>query len=70
MRIAFMPVSTRRQAQAQTVERQLERLKRYADEQSRAIPVDHIFRDDGHSGAFLKRLGLDRLRNRVTSIRF
>jgi site-specific DNA recombinase len=56
-----------RQAQAQTVEQQLERLKRYADEQSWAIPVEHIFRDDGYSGASLKRPGLDRLRDRAVA---
>ena len=68
MRIAFYArVSTQRQAQAQTVEQQLERLKRYADEQSLAVPVEHIFRDDGYSGASLKRPGLDRLRDRAAA---
>jgi site-specific DNA recombinase len=68
MRIAFYArVSTQRQAQAQTVEQQLERLKRYAEEQSWAVPVEHIFRDDGYSGASLKRPGLDRLRDRAAA---
>lgn len=68
MRIAFYArVSTQRQAQAQTVEQQLERLKRYAEEQSWTVPVEHIFRDDGYSGASLKRPGLDRLRDRAAA---
>lgn len=68
MRIAFYArVSTQRQAQAQTVEQQLDRLKRYAEEQSWAVPVEHIFRDDGYSGASLKRPGLDRLRDRAAA---
>lgn len=68
MRIAwYARVSTQRQAQAQTVEQQLDRLKRYADEQSWATPVEHIFRDDGYSGASLKRPGLDRLRDQAAA---
>ena len=68
MRIAFYArVSTQRQAQAQTVEQQLDRLKRYADDQSWAVPVEHIFRDDGYTGASLKRPGLDRLRDRAAA---
>jgi site-specific DNA recombinase len=58
MRIAFyVRVSTQRQAQAQTVEQQLERLKRYAEEQSWAVPVEHIFRDDGYSGGARQEVG-------------
>ena len=30
------------------------------------MPVENIFRDDGYSGASLKRPGLDRLRDRAT----
>jgi site-specific DNA recombinase len=68
MRVAlYARVSTQRQAQAQTVEQQLDRLKHYADEQIWAVPVEHIFRDDGYSGASLKRPGLDRLRDRAVA---
>jgi len=66
MRVAlYARVSTQRQAQAQTVEQQLERLKKYADEQGWTIPIENVFRDDGYSGASLKRPGLDRLRDRA-----
>ena len=66
MRVAlYARVSTQRQAQAQTVEQQLERLKRYADEHGWPVPIENVFRDDGYSGASLKRPGLDRLRDRA-----
>jgi site-specific DNA recombinase len=68
MRIAlYARVSTQRQAQAQTVEQQLDRLKKYADEQGWLVPIENIFRDDGYSGASLKRPGLDRLRDRAAA---
>ncbi len=68
MRVAlYGRVSRQRQAQAQTVEQQIERLTNYARQQSWDIPVDQIYRDDGYSGATLKRPGLDRLRDRVVA---
>ena len=68
MRVAlYARVSTQRQAQAQTVEQQLERLKNYAQQQSWPIPVERVFRDDGYSGASLKRPGLDRLRDQAAA---
>ena len=54
MRVAlYARVSTRRQAQAQTVEQQLERLMGHARQQGWDVPLDRIFRDDGYSGASL-----------------
>jgi site-specific DNA recombinase len=68
MRIAiYARVSTQRQAQAQTIEQQLERLTAYVSQQGWELPEENIFRDDGFSGAALNRPGLDRLRDRVTS---
>src|SRR3712207_4860324 len=60
-------VSTRRQAQAQTVEQQLERLTGHARQQGWDVPPDRIFRDDGYSGASLRRPGLDHLRDRAAA---
>jgi site-specific DNA recombinase len=58
----YARVSTQRQAQAQTIEQQLERLRAHCDAQSWTLRDTYVFRDDGYSGASLHRPGLDRLR--------
>ena len=64
MRVAlYVRVSTQRQAQTQSLEQQLERLHTYAAQQGWSAPSEHMFRDDGYSGASLKRPGLDQLRD-------
>ena len=68
MRVAlYARVSTQRQAQAQTqtqtVEQQMERLTGHVRGQGWAVPLEQVFRDDGYSGASLRRPGLDRLRD-------
>ena len=66
LRVAiYARVSTLHQAQAQTIEQQLDRLRTYADEQGWHVQEEHIFRDDGRSGAELNRPGLDHLRDAV-----
>jgi site-specific DNA recombinase len=66
MRVAvYVRVSTLRQAQTQTIEEQLERLRAYSAAQGWALPEEHVFRDDGYSGATLNRPALDRLRDKV-----
>ena len=66
MRVAvYVRVSTQRQAQTQTIEQQLERLRAYIEAQGWPLAPENIFRDDGYSGAQLARPGLDRLRDRV-----
>src|SRR3990172_13025298 len=68
MRVAiYARVSTLRQAQAQTIEQQLERLMTYVNQQGWDLPGENIFRDDGHSGAGLNRPGLDRLRDKIAA---
>jgi site-specific DNA recombinase len=68
MRVAlYTRVSTQRQAQAQTVEQQIERLLVHARQQGWDVPLDQVFRDDGFSGASLRRPGLDRLRDRAAA---
>ena len=59
----YVRVSTQHQAQQQTIEQQLERLRAYIQGQDWELPSEYIFRDDGYSGATLKRPGLDRLRD-------
>ena len=61
----YVRVSTQRQAQTQTIEQQLERLQGHIRNQGWELAVDHVFRDDGYSGASLNRPGLDRLRDAV-----
>ncbi len=65
MRVAiYVRVSTLRQAQAQTIEQQLERLQAHVGAQGWAVADKHLFRDDGYSGASLRRPGLEGTRSR------
>jgi site-specific DNA recombinase len=52
----------------QTIEQQLDLLR----EHSHGWPwqQEHIFRDDGYSGASLRRPGLDRLRDQISTAAF
>jgi site-specific DNA recombinase len=70
----YVRVSTQRQAQEGNVEQQVERLRAHlAAHVAGAEPdgweggEDHVFGDDGHSGATLRRPGLDRLRDAAAS---
>jgi len=65
----YARVSTVRQAQAQTTDQQLDRLHAYAEQQGWTLTADDVFRDDGYSGANLRRPGLDRLRDVAASAR-
>jgi site-specific DNA recombinase len=59
-------VSTTRPQQTQTVDQQLARLRAYvATQPDWHLAEEHIYRDDGYSGAKLHRPGLDRLRDRA-----
>ena len=64
MRVAvYARVSTTRQAQAQTIEQQLDRLREAVAGRGWELADQHVYRDDGYSGASLGRPGLDRLRD-------
>jgi site-specific DNA recombinase len=64
MRVAvYARVSTTRQAQAQTIEQQLDRLRAAVAGRGWKLEDQHVYRDDGYSGARLGRPGLDRLRD-------
>lgn len=68
MRVAvYVRVSTQRQAQQQTTEQQLERLRAHVAQQGGGWHEEDIFRDEGYSGATLRRPGLDRLRDAVAA---
>jgi site-specific DNA recombinase len=60
---AYARVSTQRQVQARTTDQQVERLRAHAAAEGWTLAPEHIFRDDGYSGASLRRPGLDRLRD-------
>src|SRR5881396_488232 len=59
----YARVSTTRQAQAQTIEQQLDRLRVAVAERGWRLEERHVYRDDGYSGASLGRPGLDCLRD-------
>jgi site-specific DNA recombinase len=62
MRVAvYARVSTTRQAQAQTIEQQLDRLRGVVAERGWELTEQHVYRDDGYGGARIGRPGLDRL---------
>ena len=66
MRVAlYARVSTQRQAQHQTIEQPLGRLQGYVHQQGWEVSQEHIYRDEGYSGASLNRPGLDALRDRA-----
>ena len=66
----YVRVSTQCQQQAQTIEQQLERLRAHITAQGWSLAEEHIFRDDGYSGAKLNRPGLDSLRDRAAMAEF
>ena len=66
----YARVSTPRQAQAQTIEEQLSRLRQVVHHHGWTLEGAHIFRDDGCSGATLNRPGLDDLRDHASMADF
>jgi site-specific DNA recombinase len=66
MRIAvYVRVSTPLQVKLQTIDQQLEIVSQYIKQKGWKLPAENIFRDDGYSGATLKRPALDALRDKV-----
>lgn len=71
MKVAiYVRVSTQRQTQTQTIEQQLDLLRAHSQAHGWQWEDEHIFRDDGYSGASLRRPGLDRLRDQVRGAAF
>lgn len=66
----YARVSTIHQTQAQTIEQQFERLQTYVHDHHWLLRAEHIYRDDGYSGANLNRPGLDRLRDAARNAEF
>jgi site-specific DNA recombinase len=64
MRIAiYARVSTDKQGRDQTIDSQLDALRRWATAQGHDLKDEHIYIDEGYSGARLDRPALDRLRD-------
>ena len=72
MKIAlYMRVSTGRQQQTQTIEQQFDRLQEHIQAHAEwQLSEEHIYQDDGYSGASLNRPGLDRLREQAAMAAF
>ncbi len=72
MRVAlYVRVSTGRQQHAQTIEQQVTQLQSYvAAREGWSVAAEHVFRDDGYSGARLDRPGLDALRDQAAQATF
>ncbi len=67
----YARVSTRRQQQTQTIDQQLTRLQAHvAAHPEWRLAEEHMYRDDGYSGAKLSRPGLDRLRDHAALAAF
>src|SRR5260370_9359817 len=63
----YVRVSTKQQEQSQTIEQQLERLQAHCQAQQWSWQDVQIFRDEGYSGATLRRPGLDHLRDQAAT---
>src|SRR5262249_1106925 len=63
----YVRVSTPRQAQQQTSDQQLARLRAWCADQAWEVRDELVFRDDGVSGSTLRRPGLDALRDAVAA---
>src|SRR5437773_9046562 len=74
MRVAlYVRVSTDRQQHAQTIEQQVTQLQGFVaahEGEGWTVAAEHVFRDDGYSGAKLDRPGLDALRDRAAQATF
>src|ERR671921_390739 len=66
----YARVSTPRQARAQRIDEQLERLKCYVEQKGLGLQEGHIYLDEGYSGASLNRTGLDALRDAAAMAEF
>jgi site-specific DNA recombinase len=59
----YARVSTEKQGREQTVDSQLDALRRWATAHGHELKDDHVYIDEGYSGARLDRPALDRLRD-------
>lgn len=62
----YARVSSQHQAKDQTIDQQIVRARQYVEDHQWDITEEHIYQDDGYSGANLSRPALDRLRDEVS----
>jgi site-specific DNA recombinase len=66
----YARVSTRGQAQAQTIDQQVTRLREYIQQKGWVLEAAQVYLDDGYSGAKLARPGLDAMRDHAAFAEF
>ncbi len=66
----YARVSTTRQARAQKIDQQVERLKAYVERKGWKLEGNQLYLDEGYSGASLNRPGLDALRDAAAMAEF
>jgi site-specific DNA recombinase len=66
----YARVSTSRQARTQKIDEQLERLEAYVGRKGLTLEREHVYLDEGYSGASLNRPGLDHLRDAAAMAEF
>ncbi len=66
----YARVSTPKQELEQTIESQLERLRKYVENEGLELNKEYVYIDEGYSGAKLERPGLDALRDGAAEGKF
>ncbi len=66
----YARVSTSRQARTQKIDEQLGRLEAYVGREGLTLEREHVYLDEGYSGASLNRPGLDALRDAAAMAEF
>ena len=66
----YARVSIPRQARAQKIDEQLERMEAHIEEKGFTLEKEHIYLDEGYSGSSLSRPGLDHLRDAAAMAEF
>jgi site-specific DNA recombinase len=59
----YARVSTNRQEHEETIESQIDEIKKRIEEDGNILSPEHIFKDDGWTGEMLQRPGLDAMRD-------
>jgi len=59
----YARVSTNRQEELETIDSQIDEIKRKVAENGDVLPTEYIFKDDGWTGEMLQRPGLDLMRD-------